>query len=156
MSNTEHTAQAWGIRSTLVAVADLDRSVAFYRDLGPFDEIAREDTVSVLGGASPSAVALILRQTQGIHHVRHGQQSLGVRSINFSISTIDELDRIESVLRAHNLFTARRQLAHGASELVSGRDPDNLPLLFVCYKDDTLLGPDYYQMIAKLGYSLDT
>ena len=28
-------ARPWAIRSTLIAVADLERSVAFYRELGP-------------------------------------------------------------------------------------------------------------------------
>ncbi len=43
---TDHVAQPWAFRSTLIAVADLDRSIAFYRELGPFDEIAREDAVA--------------------------------------------------------------------------------------------------------------
>ena len=42
-------AQPWTIRSTLIAVAELERSVAFYRELGPFDEVAREGAVAVLG-----------------------------------------------------------------------------------------------------------
>ena len=43
--------QLWAIRSTLVAVSDLDRSVAFYEGLGPFEVIAREQAVAVLGPA---------------------------------------------------------------------------------------------------------
>ena len=46
---TDHVAQPWAIRSTLLAVAELDRSVAFYRELGPFDEIVREDAVTPVG-----------------------------------------------------------------------------------------------------------
>jgi hypothetical protein len=44
--------EAFAIRSTLVAVGDRDRSVAFCRDLGPFDEVAREEAVMVLGDVS--------------------------------------------------------------------------------------------------------
>ena len=41
---TDHVAHPWAFRSTLIAVTDLDRSIAFLnRDLGPFDEIAREE-----------------------------------------------------------------------------------------------------------------
>jgi hypothetical protein len=147
--------QPWAIRSTLVAVADLDRSVAFYGEIGPFEEIAREDAVAILGGVSPASIVLMLREMRSIHHTRHGQQSLGLRSITFHIGSLGELDRIESVLRERDLFTARHQIA-GASELVRGRDPDNLPLVFVCYADDGPLGPDYYQALAGLVYSLDT
>jgi len=53
---TDRVAQPWAIRSTLVAVADLDRSVDFYRVPGPFDEIVREDAVAVLGHMSPASI----------------------------------------------------------------------------------------------------
>jgi hypothetical protein len=152
---TDHAAQQWTIRSTLIAVADLDRSVAFYRELGPFDEISRDEEVSVLGDASPASVILMLRATRGIHQTRHGQQSLGLRSVTFNVGSLTELDRIESVLRSHNLFTSRRAVAD-ASELLRGRDPDNLPLVFVCYAEGKEIGADYYRTIANLMYSLDT
>ena len=153
---TDHVAQPWAIRSTLVSVADLDRSVAFYRELGPFDEVTREDAVVVLGHVSPASILLILRETRSFHHVRHGQQSLGLRSITFNVGSLGELDRIESVLRGRDLFTSRRQVTGGTSDLLLGRDPDNLPLAFVCYaEDDKMPGPDYYQAVANLVYALD-
>lgn len=152
---TESAPEAWTVRSTLVAVADLDRSVAFYGSLGPFDEILREDAVAVLGEISPASVILILREMRGIDQIRHGQQSLGLRSIHFNVGSLAELDRIESVLRGRDLFTARRQIADGASELLLGRDPDNLPLVFVCYGEVKPLGSEYYRAIVPLVYSLD-
>lgn len=151
----ESVPEAWIIRSTLVAVADLDRSVAFYRELGPFDEILREDAVAVLGEMSPASIVLILREMRAIHQARHGQQSLGLRSIHFNVGSLGELDRIESVLHGRKLFTSRRQIADGASELLLGRDPDNLPLAFVCYGGDRPVGSDYYRAIVPMVYSLD-
>ena len=49
----DHVAQPWAIRSTLIAVSDLDRSIAFYQELGPFEVIVREQAVAVLGGSLP-------------------------------------------------------------------------------------------------------
>ena len=152
---TDHVAQPWAIRSALVAVADLGRSIAFYRELGPFDEIARDDAIAMLGESSPASIVLILREMRGAHPTRHGQQALGLRSINFNVGSLGELDRIESVLRNRDLFTSRRRIANGASELVLGRDPDNLPLAFVCFAESETLGPDYYRNVAALVYSQD-
>jgi hypothetical protein len=152
----EDGAQSWSIRSTLVSVSNLDRSVAFYKEIGPFEELAREDAVAILGNTSPGSLLLLLREMRGSSVHRHGQQSLGLRSIIFNIDAIGELDRIESALRAHNLLTSRREIAHGASELISGRDPDNLPLAFVHYADGKPIGADYYRIISDLVYSLDT
>jgi hypothetical protein len=150
----DHVEQLWAIRSTLVAVSDLDRSVAFYQGLGPFDVIAREQAVAVLGRVSPAAMGVILRQTERVDEGRQGQQSLGLRSEIFNLGSLAELDRIESFLRSRDLFTARRNSADNASDFVIGRDPDNLPLVFVSYSTDTV-GPEYYKTIVNLIYSMD-
>jgi hypothetical protein len=147
--------EPWAMRSTLIAVADLERSIAFYREIGPFEEIAREDGAAVLGGVMPASIVLLLREMRSMHHARHGQQSLGLRSIAFNVGSLGELNRVESVLRDRDLFTARQRIAEGESELVRGRDPDNLPLVFMCYADDKPLGPEYYEAVADLVFSLD-
>jgi catechol 2,3-dioxygenase-like lactoylglutathione lyase family enzyme len=150
----DHVEPPWSIRSTLVAVSDLDRSVAFYQELGPFDVIAREQAVAVLGKVSPAAMGVILRQTEHTDQGRQGPQSLGLRSEIFNLGSHAELDRIESFLRSRDLFTARRNSADDASEFIVGRDPDNLPLVFVYYAEDTL-GADYYRKMIDLVYSID-
>ena len=151
---TDHVAQPWTLRSTLVAVADLDRSIGFYGELGPFGVVAREDAIAVLGDPSPGSLTLVLRETRGLHQVRHGQQSLGLRSMTFNVGSPAELDRIESFLRSRDLFTDRRQVAGGASDILRGRDPDNLPLAFVFYAKDTI-GPEYYESVIGMFYSMD-
>lgn len=150
----DQAAQPWALRSTLIAVSDLERSVAFYQAIGPFDEIAREDAVVVLGERTASAIVLILRELRG-HQMRHGQESLGLRSFTFSVGSLAELDRIEGVLRDRDRYTSRHEIAKGASVIIRGRDPDNLPLVFVCYDDTKMFGADYYREIAELFYSLD-
>jgi catechol 2,3-dioxygenase-like lactoylglutathione lyase family enzyme len=153
MSTTHVPEHHLTVRSMLVAVADLDRAVSFYRELGPFDETDRDEGVSVLGGVWPSSMALILRETKGAHY---GPQSLGVRSINFSVETRDELDRIESFLRPQGLFTTRETLGEGFSEFIAGHDPDDLPLVFVWNRTTDPLDMNYFHTIATLTYSLDT
>ena len=152
---TDDVAQPWALRYTLIAVSDLDRSIAFYRELGPFDEIAREDDFAILGELSTASIVLILREQRGDHPTRHGPQSLGLRSIAFNVGPLSELNRIESVLRDRDLFTSRGQIEDGTSELVLGRDPDNSPLVFVCYAEDKTPGPDYYRSVGSLVYSQD-
>jgi hypothetical protein len=152
--STDEVTQPWTLRSTLVAVSNLERSIAFYGELGPFGVIAREDTVAVVGDVTPSAPVLALRETSSRHQTRHGQQSLGVRSMTFNVGSREEIDRIETFLRSRDLFTDRRQVHNGASDLLRGRDPDNLPLLFAYYAADTI-GAEYYQEAIGLFYSLD-
>jgi catechol 2,3-dioxygenase-like lactoylglutathione lyase family enzyme len=151
----DHVAQPWALRYTLIAVTDLERSIAFYRELGPFDEIARGDDFAILGELSTASIVLILREQRGDHPTRHGQQSLGLRSIAFNVGSLSELNRVESVLRDRDLFTSRGQIEDGTSEVLLARDPDNAPLVFVCYAEERTPGPDYYRSVASLVYSQD-
>jgi hypothetical protein len=98
---------------------------------------------------------IILRQVQSQHAVRHGQDSLGVRSMTFNVRAVGELDRIEPILRQQGLFTRRWQMADGAAELMTGRDPDNLPLAFGSYDESRLIGTEYYGAVAGFVHSLD-
>ncbi|HEX4433328.1 MAG TPA: hypothetical protein VH012_00765 [Acidimicrobiales bacterium] len=147
-------APPWRLRSALISVSDLERSVAFYKEIASLNEMAREDAVVVLGEEATASMVLILREARSRHQVRHGQQSLGLRSITFNVGSTAELDRTEAVLRSYDLLTERRPMAEGAAEFVRGRDPDNLPIVFVCYAEDTI-GADYYETIVNLYYSLD-
>ena len=151
---TDDVKAPWSLRSTLIAVADLERSIEFYGELGPFRVMAREDAVAVVGDVTTTSPVLALRETRGRHQARHGPQSLGVRSITFNVGSTEEIDRIESFLRSRDLFTDRRQVRDGASDLLRGRDPDNMPLLFVHYAADTI-GSDYYEEAIGLFYTLD-
>jgi hypothetical protein len=152
---TDHLAEPWALRSALITVTELERSFAFYREIGPFEEIVRDDTVAVLGQPPRGSMFLILRQVQSRHAVRHGQDSLGVRSLTFNVKAIGELDRIESLLREHGAFTRRWTMADGAAELMTGRDPDNLPLAFGSYDESRLVGTEYYGAVAGFVHSLD-
>ena len=147
-------AQPWAIRSTLIAVSDLERSIAFYQELGPFDVIAREQAVAVLGHVSPTSIGVMLRETEHIDEGRQGQQSLGLRSEIFNLGSLSELNRIESFLRGRHLFTARRSSPDNFSDFIIGRDPDDLPLVFVYYAEE-VLGSDYYRNMLDLVYSVD-
>jgi hypothetical protein len=91
----------------------------------------------------------------GNHPTRHGQQSPGLRSIAFNVGSLGELDRIESVLRDRDLFSSRRRIDNGTSDLLLGRDPDNPPLAFVCLAEGRTPGPDYDRSVVTLVFSQD-
>ena len=115
----------------------------------------RKGGVAILGRVALGSVFLILRERQGVHGVRHGQQSLGLRSIAFNVRSVGELDRIDAVLHDYGCFSSRRTMADGAPEMVRGRDPDNLPLVFVSDDEKRTLSTEYYLAVVDLVHSLD-
>lgn len=59
------------------------------------------------------------------------------------------------MLREHGLFTRYWKMANGAAGLMTGRDPDNLPLAFGSYDGSRLIGTEYYGAISGFVHSLD-
>jgi catechol 2,3-dioxygenase-like lactoylglutathione lyase family enzyme len=145
---------AWSIRSALVGVSDLDRSVAFYEDVTNLREILRADRMVVLGAQETSSFTLYLRHTRSATHP--GQQAAGVRSLVLDVVEFPELDRVEARLRAHDLFGSRQRIQETHPfELVQGHDPDRLPLTFVAYETGAEMSLDIYCRAMAGMYSVD-
>jgi catechol 2,3-dioxygenase-like lactoylglutathione lyase family enzyme len=144
----------WSIRSALVGVADLDRSLGFYEDVTNLREILRADQMVVLGAAGASSFTLHLRSTRLATHA--GQQAAGVRSLVFDVVEPSELDRVQARLQAHDLFSARQSIQESPPfELVHGHDPDRLSLTFVAYGAGATTSLDVSCRVMAGMYSVD-
>ncbi|HVC15163.1 MAG TPA: VOC family protein [Acidimicrobiales bacterium] len=148
------SAARWSIRSVLVSVRDLTRSVAFYRDVLALDELAREGEVAVLG-AERQALTVILRAVSG-SGVRHGQQEVGPRAVIFDVGQQSELQAVADRLEGAGALRSRSPL-HDTEpfEVVAGRDPDGLPLVFVSYESSSPLQAEHYARVALRMYGVD-
>jgi catechol 2,3-dioxygenase-like lactoylglutathione lyase family enzyme len=144
----------WSIRSALVGVADLDRSLAFYEDVTNLHEILRADRMVVLGLDDASSFTLYLRHTGAATHP--GQQAVGVRSLVLDVVHLSELDQVEQRLRAHDAFRGRQRIEESRPfELVQGHDPDRLSLTFLAYEAGAKMSlGDYCRVMAGM-YSVD-
>jgi len=116
--------------------------------------IGSSGAIPIFFAPEPQNTGVILRSTEHTDEGRQGQQSLGLRAETFNLGSLSELNRIESFLRGRHLFTARRNSADNVSDFIIGRDPDNLPLVFVYYAEE-VLGADYYRNMLDLMYSVD-
>lgn len=142
------------MRSVLVSVTDLARSVSFYRDVLGLRERAREGEVTVLESESGS-FAILLREVTG-QPLHHGRQELGLRAVNFDVGSRTELEAVADRLEAAGALVSRSVLDESESfEIVTGRDPDRLPLIFITYESDHPLHDDHYRHVALHMYSVD-
>ena len=147
-------APAWSIRSALIGVSDLDRSVAFYEDVTNLREIMRADRMVVLGAQETGSFTLYLRYTRSATHP--GQQAAGVRSLVVDVVELSTLDRVEARLQAHDLFGARQRIQETHPfELVQGHDPDRLSLTFLAYEPGAQMSLDVYCRVMAGMYSVD-
>lgn len=147
---------AWSIRSILISVRDLDRSVAFYQDVMDVHEVLRESEIAVLAGDAGGTLTLYLRAAPR-HATMSGQQSLGMRAVTYNVGSNAELERVEARLQAHDLFRDRGRLEADGTvvELVRGHDPDRLPLNFVAYETPLTMTSAAYANVVLSMYTLD-
>lgn len=142
------------MRSVLISVRNLARSVAFYSDVLGIREVVREGEVAVLEG-DRGDFAVMLREVTG-QGVRHGQQEFGLRAVCFDVGSRAELDSVAERLEAAAALVSRSPLQEAEHfDVVSGRDPDGLPLAFITYETDQPLDADHFRHVALHMYGVD-
>jgi len=104
-------------------VAELDRSVAFYRELLRWEVTVHDDTVALL--VSPDGYQLYLRAMG--KWAQHPMGNIGVQYLIWTARDEDDLIRCEQVLRKYSSQVASRTLE--GFNLVEGRGPDDVPVL---------------------------
>jgi catechol 2,3-dioxygenase-like lactoylglutathione lyase family enzyme len=118
------------LQGVLLNIADLDRSIDFYRDVFAFTLLARKDQLASMyapGNDRPQVIVLRSTGTTSAHRVI-GAGHVGIRAVVLEIDTVDELERIAAALEQRGGLMAR----HGDDATwaaVFGRDPDHIAVI---------------------------
>jgi catechol 2,3-dioxygenase-like lactoylglutathione lyase family enzyme len=115
------------LQASLLNVRNLDRSIAFYRDVLDLHPVASGDRVTALmiDGTTRLQV-LLLREVQGANAVHMGRGSIGPRLLGLEAGSTAELDEIEQRLTERNAFIGRRKTE--TWEAIVGVDPDRIEI----------------------------
>jgi hypothetical protein len=111
-------------------VTELERSVAFYRELLAWQVTVADDTVALLVG--PNGFELYLRSMGPNAH--HPLGFVGIQYLMWTAEDEDDLRRCERVLRAESPHV--KSTDGGGFTVVEGRGPDQVPIMV------TYPGPD--------------
>jgi catechol-2,3-dioxygenase len=146
----------WSLRSVLISVSDLDRSLAFYQDLLNCQQVHRDVDVAVLGSDVAGSLMFILRQASRAA-VHPGQQTVGLRTFSCDVGSPAELDRVEARLRDLGTFRDRQMTGGNVKfDVLRGYDPDRLPMTFVTFpKGIHISTEDYLPSITRTMYGVD-
>jgi catechol 2,3-dioxygenase len=107
-------------------VADLDRSIDFYRQVFGFTLLSQEEQLAAVGvSGSDRSQAIVLRAFGRSPLVGAGH--IGLRSFMLAAESADQLDRFTSALESRRLLVTRRE--HSEWTAVVGRDPDGVAVV---------------------------
>jgi catechol 2,3-dioxygenase-like lactoylglutathione lyase family enzyme len=129
--------QLTGICSVAVQVRNLDRSLAFYRDMLGLCLEHREGWIAQLhgqGGTPPTLVLLEVGDRAG----HHQSAAPGLVRVAWRVDRQADLDLTEHLLKSHGVPYQRRREDGG--DIVDTRDPDRTHLLLVWLDEAQLAG----------------
>jgi catechol 2,3-dioxygenase-like lactoylglutathione lyase family enzyme len=117
-------------QGVVLNVADLDRSIDFYRDVYAFTLLARKDQLASMYAAGNDRPQVIVLRSVGTTSARRviGAGHVGIRAVVLEIDTVDELERVAAALDERGCLVAR----HGDDATwaaVFGRDPDHIAVV---------------------------
>jgi catechol-2,3-dioxygenase len=121
-----------GVRlgAVVMFVRDLDRSVAFYREVLGLDVVDSSTTAALL--TNPGGAELVLRAMGDLAQRALG--GIGVQYVVWAVSSHDDLDRCERLLRDRSAY--RQTRTDSGAVAVEGLDPDDTPVLIVYREHD--------------------
>lgn len=113
-------------QGVVVNVADLNRSIGFYREVLGFTLLSQKDQLAAVRAPGSEPTQVIVLRAIGRSPVG-GARHIGLRAFVLEIESVDELERIASDLDSRRFLVSRRD--HGEWTAVVGRDPDDVALV---------------------------
>jgi catechol-2,3-dioxygenase len=118
----------------VINVADLDGSVAFYRQVLGFTVLSREEQLAVVGVSGGDRSQAIVLRAFGTSPLS-GAGHIGLRSFILEADSADQLELIERELDSRKLLVGRRD--HSEWTAVVGRDPEGVAVVVTWHPGGT-------------------
>ena len=132
-------------------VSDLDRSIAFYRQVFDFTLLTRNEqlaTVSAPGSDHPQVIVLREFGTGRIA----GARNPGLRAFVLEVEVTDQLEQIAARLDSRNLLVNRRN--HRDWTAVVGRDPDGVAVVVASVSGGGKISEESWKTLDELLYGI--
>jgi len=107
-------------------VADLDRSIDFYREVFGFTVLSQEEQLAVVTAPQSDHPQVIVFRAFGGGRIG-GARHTGLRAFLLEVESADQLERIASELDSRGLLVSRRD--HSDWVAVVGHDPDGVAVV---------------------------
>jgi catechol 2,3-dioxygenase len=131
-------------------VADLDRSIDFYREVLGFAVLSQEEQLAAVSAPGDQSQVIVLRAfgSSPIGGARH----IGLRAFILEAESPDHLDQIASELESRKLLVTRRD--HSEWTALVARDPDGVSVVVAADPAGGRLGDDGWRTLDDFLYGI--
>jgi catechol 2,3-dioxygenase-like lactoylglutathione lyase family enzyme len=146
----EDLERVMNFQGVVMNVADLDRSIDFYRDVLGFTLLSREEQLAAVSASPSDRTQVIVLRVIGRGPVE-GAGHIGLQAFVLEVETADQLDRIANELDSRRLLTSRRAKREWTA--VVGRDPDGVSIV-VTWIGEEHTGEDRWRVLDDFLYGI--
>jgi len=141
------------IQSVLLNVADLEKSITFYRGVFDFPVVSQRERAAALLVNEHNRRQVILLREVGASALHSGRGTIGPRLLAFELSSPEELELIEQGLQQrHALLRHERTETY---EAVLGVDPDRIEISAASSLTGTPISNEDWHAINGSVFAID-
>jgi catechol 2,3-dioxygenase-like lactoylglutathione lyase family enzyme len=138
-------------QGVVMNVADLDRSIDFYREVLDFTLVSRKEQLAAMGAPGSDRAQIIVLRVLG-NSPRPGGGHIGLRAFLLEVESVDEFERIAIDLEARNALVGRRE--HREWMAVIGRDPDGAAVVVAWHPGGRAETEDGWRTLHDVLYEI--
>jgi catechol-2,3-dioxygenase len=148
--STEDLEKRMNFQGVVINVADLNRSIDFYREALDFSLLSQKDQLAAVSAPGSDPPQVIVLRTLGRGPLDGGGH-IGLRGFLLEVESADQLERIASELDSRGLLVSKRD--HSDWTAVVGRDPDGVTLV-VSVAGEGRINADRWTTLDDLLYGI--
>ena len=138
-------------QGVVMNVADLDRSIDFYREVLDFKVLSQTGQLAAMSAPSSDLTQVVVLRAIGSS--RHGGAGhVGVRAFVLEVESADQLERIATDLDSRRLLVSRRN--HSDWTAVVGRDPDGVAVVVAWHPGGGRITEDSWKTLDDFLYGI--
>ena len=138
-------------QSVVMNVADLYRSIDFYREVLGFTLLSRKEQLAAVSAPGSDRAQVIVLRALGSRDVG-GAGHIGLRAFVLEVESADQLERIAIELDSRKLLLNRRE--HSEWTAVVGRDPDGVAVVVACHSGAGRITEDNWRALDDFLYGI--
>ena len=138
-------------QGVVMNVADLDRSIDFYREVLGFTLLSEKEQLAAVSAPGSDRTQVIVLRALG-SRVVGGAGHIGLRAFILEVESADQMERIATEFDSRRLLISRRD--HSEWAAVVGRDPDGVAVVMARHPDGGRITEDGWRTLDDFLYGI--